>query len=316
MRYRYLFGPVPSRRLGISLGIDLVPFKTCTLNCIYCECGKTTDLTIERFEYVPIKTVIEELRDYLSTGPTLDYITFSGSGEPTLNSGIGRVVNFLTENYRHYVLCLLTNGTLLSDPAVRSAIRPIDLVIPSLDAANEETFQRINRPHEKLNCADTIEGIKKLRSEHDGKMILEIFIVPGVNDGPAEIEALKRAVESIKPDLVQLGTLDRPGAEEWVEAADPQKMQEVAAALGKAELISEFGATQKVDSFSEPCRRQILDVLRRRPCTIGDLEQILNLHPTEIQKYINQMLKMGKIEIEHKNRGAFIKIKNKPGGYF
>ena len=146
----YLFGPVPSRRLGISLGLDLVPHKTCSLNCIYCESGKTTNLTIERKEYIPTAVLISELTTFLKTKPKLDYITFSGAGEPTLHSDIGTIVTFIKKNYPDYQLALITNGTLFYLSKLRREVKPVDLILPSLDAVSEKTFKRINRSHREL----------------------------------------------------------------------------------------------------------------------------------------------------------------------
>lgn len=164
MDYKYIFGPVPSRRLGSSLGIDLIPYKTCSLNCVYCECGKTTDLTFERKEYVPTERVIEELDDYLKTEPELDYITFSGSGEPTLHNGIGEIIKFLKENYPQYQLALLTNSTLLNDEKLQDEIKKLDLIVPSLDAVSEDVFQKINRPVEGLSAQKIVQGLINLNN--------------------------------------------------------------------------------------------------------------------------------------------------------
>ncbi len=313
MKYRHLFGPVPSRRLGVSLGVDLVRLKTCTLDCVYCECGKTTNCTVERKEYVPPAEVREELGDYLENKPHLDYITFSGSGEPTLHAGLGEIIDFLKENYPRYSLCLLTNGTLFTDAAVRKQAGGVDLIIPSLDTATEKTFQLLNRPHPDLKCADIIEGLIKLRSEYMGKIIVEVFIAPGLNDYPEEISALKKALDKIRPDHIQLGTLDRPGTEEWVTPADSRKMQEIASYLKKAELIDTFKPGQRIFTFNDSHSRQILQTLRRRPCTVKDLQQMLSLRPSEIQKYINHLLAKDIIEMEQKERGTFLKIKKNHG---
>ncbi|MCK4981982.1 MAG: radical SAM protein, partial [Victivallaceae bacterium] len=153
MKKKYLFGPVASRRLGISLGVDLVPFKTCSINCVYCESGVTTNLTLKRREYISADEVIKQLDELLSNNPEIDYLTFSGAGEPTLNSGIGRVVNFVKTNYPQYKICLLSNGTLFSDPELLTEIADIDLCIPSLDASCEEEFKIINRPSPELDFA-------------------------------------------------------------------------------------------------------------------------------------------------------------------
>jgi len=314
VRYRHLFGPVPSRRLGGSLGVDLIPLKTCTLNCIYCECGETNNCTLERKEYIPLDEIYEELNDYLVKKPDLDYITFSGSGEPTLHSGIGKVVEFLKKEYPSYKLCLLTNSTLLNKKSVREEIRPIDLIVPSLDAATEGCFQSLNRPNPGLKCSNLIEGLIKLRHEYEGEIRLEIFIAPGLNDTPEELTALKSALERIKPDRVQLGTLDRPGTEEWLEPAAYHTMQGIAAYLGNAEIIGKFKPGPKISSFDVSCSRQIYETLKRGPCTIADLKALLNLRPAEIQKYINHLLAQGKIEIDHQERGTFLKIKKSHGG--
>jgi len=184
--YKHIFGPVPSRRLGVSLGIDLVPHKVCSLNCVYCECGKTTDLTVERIEYVPYGEVISELDRFMSENPKPDYITFSGSGEPTLNSRIGDIVSYIKNKYPDVSLALLTNGTLLSDPEVRKEIIACDLVLPSFDAATETAFDKINRPSELIGLEQYLNGIIEFRKEFKGKIWLEVFILPGYNDSPEE----------------------------------------------------------------------------------------------------------------------------------
>lgn len=313
MKYRYIFGPVPSRRLGVSLGVDLVPYKTCTLDCIYCECGKTTDCTLERKEYVFLDAVKAELNDYLDKKPELDFITFSGSGEPTLHSGLGEIIDFLKTNHPRYRLCLLTNGTLFTDPALRTEVRKLDLIVPSLDAATQECFREINRPHPGLDCPKVIEGLAALRAEYTGILQLEIFIAPGFNDSKPELDAIKQAINIIKPDLVQLGTLDRPGTEEWLKKAGSGKMQEIADYLGPAELIGKFKPGPRISSFDDSHNRQILQTLQRRPCTAKDLQILLGLRPAEIQKYINHLLNKEKIEVVKQERGSFLKIKKAAG---
>ena len=313
MRNRHLFGPVPSRRLGVSLGVDLIPHKTCSLNCVYCECGKTTNLTLERREYVKTDRVINELNNYLSQGPPLDYITFAGSGEPTLHSRIGDIIAFLKENYANYPLCLLTNGTLFHDPYLRKEVSKLDLIIPSLDAASEKVFQAVNRPHKELSCSKMIEGLVELRKDFPGEMRLEVFIVPGLNDTAEELGAIKAAADRINPDSIQLGTLDRPGTEDWVEAATNEDLKRIASYLGRSEIIGEFRARQKILSFKESYSRLILQTLRRRPCTIEDLNAMLGIHPAEVQKYVNHLLEEGKIEVEKLERGQFLKVRKAPG---
>ena len=158
MKYKNLFGPVPSRRLGISLGVDLVPHKVCTFNCIYCEVGKTTKLTLERDEYIPFEDIKKELDDYLSRDPKLDFITFSGNGEPTLNSRIGDVIRYIKRDYPKYKLALITNGTLLYDPGVRKEVMDVDVLLPSLDAVSDIPYKKINRPVHGLNIDKITQG--------------------------------------------------------------------------------------------------------------------------------------------------------------
>ncbi len=308
MSYNHLFGPVPSRRLGRSLGVDLVPMKTCSLDCVYCECGETTDITINRKEYEPVQSVIAELEHCLSAAPNLDFITFSGSGEPTLNSNIGRVVSFLKTNYSHYKLCLLTNGTLFSDQSLLTEVSNIDLLIPSLDAASEQAFQSINRPHASLSISAVIDGLIDLRSVYKGEIILEVFIVPGLNDTSEELALLKDAISRIKPDRVQVGTLDRPGTEEWVKEAETHNMRKIAGYLGKAELIGEYRPRRKALPSDNILGSQIIQTLQRRPCTLKDLQQALSLRPVEIQKQIRSLLEEGNIVAEERGRGIFFRV--------
>jgi len=180
--YKYIFGPVPSRRLGMSLGIDLVPKKVCSLDCVYCEVGKTTQLTLERKEYLKAGKIKEELTHYFNNNPDPDFLTFSGSGEPTLNISIGDILQFVKQIRPHIPVAVLTNGTLLFDQTVRNALKEADVVLPSLDAATEDAFRKINRPPDSLKIDSYIQGLIDFRKEYKGKIWLEIFILPGYND--------------------------------------------------------------------------------------------------------------------------------------
>lgn len=309
MGYKHLFGPVPSRRLGVSLGIDLVPLKTCTLNCVYCECGRTTNLAVERKEYVPTDEVINELNKYLKSRPPLDFITFSGSGEPTLHSCIGNILDFLKQNYPQYKVAVLTNGTLFHRRELRNEVKNADLIMPSLDAASENVFKKINRPHPSLNCQKIISGLAGLRRESPGKIWLETFIVPGLNDTKSELQLLKRAIRKINPDKVQLNTLDRPGTESWVMPAKKEELEGISSYFENTEIATKFASRRRIASFSRDIAENILSTLKRRPCTSEDLSKILRLHLNEITKYVQALLEIGKIETEKQERGTFFKIK-------
>jgi wyosine [tRNA(Phe)-imidazoG37] synthetase (radical SAM superfamily) len=306
MSYRYLFGPVPSRRLGRSLGIDLVPHKTCSLNCVYCECGKTTLLTNERAEYVPTGGVLTELNQILSAKPELDYVTFSGAGEPTLHSDLGKIVAFIKTNFPSYQLALLTNGTLFYQKKLRDEVSDIDLILPSLDAADPKIFQRINRPHHAIDLQQMISGLAALKKIQKGKMWLEVFIIPGLNDHPDHIEQLKTAIHQIKPDLVQLNALDRPATESWVAGASPEQLENIAAKLDwRTEIIAKFPDRKQSHAYRENIETAILEMIKRRPCTVQDLSQMSGLHVNEVNKYLDVLLKTDQIHARQMERGLF-----------
>ncbi len=306
MNYKHLFGPVPSRRLGTSLGIDLTPQKSCTLNCLYCECGKTDDLTLERREYVPTRDVLEELRSYLSGSPTLDSITFSGSGEPTLHSGIGDIIGMLKDEFPAYRVTVLTNSTLLSDPLVREALLRADVVIPSLDAVSEDMFRKINRPKAGLRSADLIEGLVTFTHEFTGEIWLEIFIIPGINDTDAEIRLFREVFARLRVTRIQLNSLDRPGAVDWIQPMPRENLQALARRLSDTiEVIGKPVLRHRCAAYSEHAEERILATVRVRPCTLDDLSESLQLHPLDVGKYLDVLLAEGKIVTRREERGIF-----------
>ncbi|MDK2974899.1 MAG: hypothetical protein PWP08_1270 [Methanofollis sp.] len=307
MAYHHLFGPVPSRRLGISLGIDLVPLKTCSYNCVYCECGTTTHLTTERRDYVGTGDVIEELRKYLRPSPHLDYITFAGSGEPTLHAGIGEIIRFLKTEFPAYRIAVLTNGSTLSDPSVRGNLMGADLVIPTLNAVSEPAFRKINRPHRDITQKAVIDGITAFARDFPGAVWLEVFIVPGINDDDGEIGLIDAAITAIKPDKVQLNTLDRPGAVAWVEPADDRTLGRIAAMITGApvEIVGALPSRDTVASFHEEVADFILTMVRRRPATADDIVRATGLHKNEVNKYIQFLLESKQITEKRGERGAF-----------
>jgi len=308
---KYLFGPVPSRRLGISLGVDLVPHKTCSLNCVYCECGRTTNLTNERKEYVPTEAVIAELKQFLGPNPKLDYITFSGSGEPTLHSGIGDIVKFLRKYFPGYKIALLTNGTLFYQPELIEEVKSIDLILPSLDAASDRIFQKLNRPIRKLNIETMIDGLVKLRAEFSGKIWLEIFIVPGLNDTEHEIERLRNVIHLIEPEQVQLNTLDRPGTANWVKSATKAELEKIAEQLDwETNIIANFQKREQIASYNSDIESSIIQTIKRRPSTIDDLSATLGLHQNELNKYIETLLEREQIRSAVMERGTFFRLVN------
>ncbi|MBE0651730.1 MAG: radical SAM protein [Bacteroidales bacterium] len=308
--YQHLFGPVPSRRLGMSLGVDLVPHKVCSLNCVYCECGRTTELTLERKEYVSCKEVTKEIEHYLTNNPAPDYITFSGSGEPTLNIRIGDVLRFIKSKNSNIPVAVLTNATLLYDPEVRKELLAADLVLPSLDAAEKSSFLRINRPFHDLDIEKYIQGIADFRNEFHGKIWLEVLILPGFNDDVKNLEALKTAFRKINPDEIQLNTLDRPGTIENLRAATHKELQNIVDFwnLDNVKIIAAAPNRKKIISYRDDIESTILETIKRRPCTLEDLHKILGLHPNEINKYLDVLENETKIKSTREKRGLFYKI--------
>jgi len=309
--YKYLFGPVPSRRLGMSLGVDLVPRKICSLNCVYCEVGDTTKLTTDRMAYIPAKKIISELGQYFTSSPAPDYITFSGYGEPTLNASIGEIISFIKEKQPHIPVAVLTNGTLLFSEEVRKELFLADLVLPSLDAATEEAFQKINVPAPGVTIKNTINGLISFSKEFSGKIWLEVFILPGYNDSPPELTALKNAILQIAPDRVQLNTLDRPGRMENLQGASHDDLERVKDywQLCNVEIIASAAVRKKQQAYRKDMENAILGTIDRRPCTADDLARILGTHVNEINKYLTILEKNQNIEHIRQKRGVFYQLK-------
>lgn len=307
MMYKYLFGPVPSRRLGISLGVDLVPHKVCSLDCVYCECGATTKLTLDRKEYILYDRVIKELDHYFTHNPDPDYITFSGSGEPTLNVRFGDVMEFIKQRKPDIPVAVLTNGTLLHQEQVRKELLKADVVLPSLDAATETTFRKLNRPHHDLNLEEYIRGLEQFRKEYSGKLWLEVLILPGYNNDETNLNHLKVAFQKIQPDKIQLNTLDRPGTMNDLSAADQAELQRIVDfwQLENVEIIAKPPERKNIKSYRKDRETAILETISRRPCTLEDLAKILGLHANEVNKYLSVLEASGKVKTVSQKRGVF-----------
>ena len=299
-----VFGPVPSRRLGRSLGIDLVPFKTCTYDCIYCQLGRTTDKTIQRKEWIPLKGVIDELKGRLSCNP--DYITLSGSGEPTLYSRIDELIGEIKE-FTEVPIAVLTNGSLLWRKEVRYALRAADLVIPSLDAGSSMFFAYINRPYRDITFEKLLAGLIKFRQEYPGQYWLEIFLLGGVNTTELEIKRLSQCIKKISPDRVQLNTVTRPPAEAFACPVPKEHLEAVAVMLGQpAEIIADYQRVHNQSDFTSQCE-DIFEMIRRRPCSVSDIAQISGLHQNEILKYLEELSARGNIVSELQGTTCYYK---------
>ncbi|MCB5262317.1 MAG: radical SAM protein [Candidatus Cloacimonetes bacterium] len=309
MKYKHLFGPVVSRRLGVSLGVDLVPYKYCPLNCVYCEVQNTTHLQTRREAFFPVNEILTELDHFMLDRPHLDYITFSGAGEPTLNSSISEIILYIKSHYPEYKLALLTNGVLLDSDEVLQEILPCDVILPSLDAASQELYEKVNRPQSGLLVSDQIAGLIKLRERYAGQIWLEVFIVPEITDVPAELKLLRAAIGQISPDLVQLNSLDRPGAEDWVKAASTQRLKEIKNYLAEElampiEIIAKIVTPPEAKAPDEEIVHLIRGSLSRRESTAEDLAFMLDIHINEISAILRELNAEGKLQTDRRARGV------------
>lgn len=287
----HLFGPVPSRRLGLSLGVDLVPPKTCTFDCLYCEVGRTTHLTRRRQPH-RVQEIIRELEDYLASPPAaLDFVTMAGSGEPTLNLGIREIIAAV-KSLTDTPVAVLTNGSLFYLSEVRADVAGADVSLPSLDAGREETFRRINRPHPGLSLDLVVSGLKALRREYAGQIWLEIMVLKHLNDQEEELRALKVLLRDLAPDKVQLNTAVRPVADRAAQPLTQEEMEAVARFLGEG--IEVVAASRQISPERLAIKdRDVLDMLARRPMTAGEVAQALGMSLAQVRERLGRLLKSG-----------------------
>jgi len=289
----HIFGPVPSRRLGRSLGVDLVPFKTCTYDCIYCQLGRTTNKTMERKEWVPLHDVLGELREKLSGEP--DYVTLSGSGEPTLFSRIDELIDRI-KAMTDVPVAVLTNGSLLWREDVRRQLMDADLVIPSLDAGDKIVFRHVNRPHEAISFEQMLDGLIEFRHEFRGQFWLEVFMLSANTAMPAGLSKIAQCVDRIRPHRVQLNTVTRPPAEESAVGVSSHRLAELASIFDPpAEVIADYHAVHRQEEFAHG-REEILDMLRRRPCSVEDIAGGLGMHRNAVLKYVEELKAENQLE--------------------
>jgi wyosine [tRNA(Phe)-imidazoG37] synthetase (radical SAM superfamily) len=288
--FKYLYGPVPSRRLGRSLGIDLVPFKTCTYDCIYCQLGRTTNKTIERREYTPVKEILNELKIKLSTGDSPDYISIAGSGEPTLHSYIGELIGMI-KNMTTIPVAVLTNGSLLYQPEVRAALMRADLVIPSLDAGDETMFRYVNRPHDGVSFGNMVNGLIGFTDDFPGQVWLEVLLVSGVTGMAADVKKIAVLVKLIGANRVQLNTVCRPAAEEYACAVEKNQMKNLASLFtGEVDIINDDESVDlSVTAAKDTANEEIVSLLARRPCTLTGICSGLGLHPHNATKKLQKL---------------------------
>ncbi|MGB7575341.1 MAG: radical SAM protein [Thermodesulfobacteriota bacterium] len=307
--FRYLYGPVPSRRLGRSLGIDLVPHKICTYDCIYCQIGDTTEKTLARKAYVPVREIIEEVERFLKEGaPSVDHLSLSGSGEPTLHSQIRSVIEGIRA-ITSIPVAVITNGSLLCEEEVRQDLLRADIVLPSLDAVSSDVFMRINRPLPGFSVEKVIEGLVEFRKVYKGQIWLEILFCKGINDGKEELMRMKKVVDRIQPDLIHLNTVVRPPSEKSAVPLGQKEMEEIRAFFGKsASVISEFDRHPSMVSEMS-IKEEILKILKRRPLSLSDLSKGMGISKNDLDRFIKPLMKEGKIQSRLFGDSVYYEIK-------
>lgn len=287
----YVFGPVPSRRLGISLGVDLTPSKTCTFDCLYCQVGKTTCVRADPGPLVPIREVIREL-DRKLEHLTPDVITISGSGEPTLHSEIDQLINHVRAS-RDHKIAVITNGSLFWREEVRKKVLDAHRIMPTLSTASEETFRMIHRPHPSITLAMVIQGLRDLRQEYQGELFLETMFLRGINDDQEEIDALNQLLEEVSPDRIQLNTVARPPSDGRASALDRQRLEEIRKFFGsKAEIIAD-ARPKGGDHSHDSLLVLITEMARRRPVRIVDVANALDIPVNEAENVLNSLQSEG-----------------------
>jgi wyosine [tRNA(Phe)-imidazoG37] synthetase (radical SAM superfamily) len=297
--YKYVFGPVASSRLGLSLGLDLIgPGKTCTLDCVYCEVGPTRRLTLKRGEYAPPAGILAELERWKSeSGRTPDYITLGGRGEPCLNSGLAEIIRGSRGVLPGVPVAVLTNSTLLGDPDVRRDLALADAVLPSMDSLLQSEFQAVNRPHPGLKLDSIAESLNEFRREYDGKIFLEILLVSGLNDTAGNLEKLEQYVRELSPDRIDVATMTRPGTQREASPVDEPVLARWRKALRAEQTLRKSSPMRTKEIFQtddpERIREMVLSSITRRPQTAEDLARALAVAEKDVEKVLADLAAEG-----------------------
>ncbi len=290
----HLYGPVVSRRLGRSLGVDVIPFKVCTFDCIYCQPGRTTRKTVRRHSYFSPDNILNEIKRALKSGITTDYICFSGSGEPTLNADLGQLIRGVKE-LAEVPVAVITNGSLLWNSKVRQELMAADLIMPSLDAGSTATFHRVNRPHSSLQLENIVAGLIDFRAQYKGEIRLEVMLLEGINTSPDDLGQIQELAVLIGPDRIDLNTAIRPPAESFAKPLAEKRLEEIRGLFGgRAQVISRPPSFRR-RRCPQALRSAIIQMVGRRPCTAEDLVAALGRHPHDVAKSVGVLLEEGLI---------------------
>ncbi len=274
---RYVFGPVPSRRLGRSLGIDTIPLKTCNWNCVYCQLGRSKPLINERQEYYPREEILEEVREALTTYEPgeIDWVTFVGSGEPTLHASIGWLIRQV-KKITDLPVAVITNGALLYLPEVRRELLLTDAVLPSLDAGSVRLYRKINRPHPEITYERLLGGLTAFRRDYKGKLWIEVMLVRGLNDTEEALRAIASRLEQLKPDEVHINLPTRPPVETWVQPPDDEGLMRASAILGDIARVVHPAEGDFDLSGYDNVLDAVVGIITRHPMPQDELERTLS----------------------------------------
>lgn len=301
-KWRYLVAPVPSRRLVRSLGIDLVPLKTCSFDCIFCHLGRTKHKTVTRDAYVPIDEVLDEIELWLQDDGIADYITLAGSGEPTLHQDFGQVFDVIARQPIPSVL--LTNGSTLFKSEVRAAASRADIVKVSLSAWDQRSLERVNRPHPAIRFDKLLEGQQEFRRCFDGQLWVEVFLLLGINSMPESVEKIADRIKPLHPDRIHLNTVVRPPAEEFAGALSRECLDSLAALFDPpAEVIADFREDHTKSIKTD--QQTILAMLQRWPCTIDQIVDVFNMHISEVSKHLGALMQARSITAINKETAIY-----------
>lgn len=280
----------------------MIPLKTCSLDCVFCQLGRTTNKTLDRDEYVPTGDVIGELETWLKSEGEADYLTLSGSGEPTLNTQFGQVLDFLRDKPVPSVL--LTNGTLLYLPEVRKAASLARVVKVSLNAWDQHSFEWVNRPHQNLDFMTIFKGLQEFRNAFSGQLWVEVFLLAGINSMTKDTEKIARLARDLKPDRIHLNTIARPPAEDF---AAPVSMAQLEKLVGlfepPARLAADFTPHRTSKTIADEA--SILAMLARRPCTMKQVEAAFGIHLNEVSKILGRLMRDERIRADIRNDDVY-----------
>jgi wyosine [tRNA(Phe)-imidazoG37] synthetase (radical SAM superfamily) len=287
--------------------LDLVPFKACTYDCIYCQLGRTTDLTTTRREYVPIDEILAQLKGKLRTRPAPDYVSLAGSGEPTLHARIGELIAGIKRLTRIPV-AVLTNGSLLGMREIQDALMEADLILPSLDAGDAELFRLVNRPHAHIEFDAMVDGLAAFRERFAKQVWLEVMLLAGITGIQAEVEKIGALVRRIRPDRVQLNTVTRPPCEDFAYPVSPEAMPAFVRLFGRGASVVSEHRPQRAAGSGTLADGDILALLTRRPCTARGISEGLGLHLGELIKRLDILADRGAVTSVRKNGSVFFEM--------